>query len=133
MTITKKEIRKHINECKRLLKGEFHRINYNRQWDIVVQFYWTSDDSVDFQFELVRKNGGLKYIIFNDMLTCDILDKDWDKIDKKIKKSKQYKAFRQRIKDECKWGNAYDKASGGNWYMDVLNEAENEVVYHYET
>jgi len=135
MSITQKEIKKHINECKALLAGTFHKIAYNRQWDIVVHFCWESDSSVDMQWQLVRKDGNLKYIIFNEMLTADFVYDNEAKIEKKITSSKKYKDFHKRIKDECDWASAYDKSKGhrGAWEEDVLLEAENTVVYHYES
>lgn len=130
MKLTKTETNKHIKETALLIEGVYGRIKFNKDWDIIFHLYWESDKEPSMTFDLIsNRESDIKYMLRNqsdDDKTFYIED-NYDKIESKIRKSKEYKDFTNRIKKECEWGDAADKIEDFCWMDDVLEPAEKRV------
>lgn len=129
MKITKTEINKHIKETKALIEGVYGRTNLNKNWDIIFHVYWEKEDRANLKFDLVSTRELSVRAMLYDLEGNEkswFIEDNYNKIESKIYKTKEYQEVAKRIKEECLWGSKAEENEDFNWNEQVLLPAEDE-------
>jgi hypothetical protein len=130
--VTKREINKHVKETKELIKGVYGQTRYKGYY-IFFHLRWLVNEEVS--ISTVRASEHNRYLEL--LLTYDPdntqywFDENIDEIHNAIRKTKVFKDFERRIKNECKWANLLDDHI--SWHDAVLDVAEHEIKKESES
>lgn len=116
--MNKRTIQKHIKETTALIKGIFFKVPLERNRTALVWASWETDDEASIVSTTVLKGkitvDKLIELALGNTEGSEVTEQD----EEKIKRSKPWTDFNNRIKAECDWAN--NNFGNDEWHDEVL-------------